>query len=244
MWVEPHADDALDSYLRAVGAHGLLVAAVFLATLLATVAWLSQRSPVYKATAQLVINPLPQGDETFLGLPVIVDSGDPTRTMQTAAALLESPAAARATALRLGGDWTAQRVLDHVDLEPAGESNILAVTAKAGTGKEAAQVANVFAAATLRQRAGALRRATSSVIDRLVKTTVTSPTYAWRASGRWMVRGLQVAKPGQPGVYGPDLLDRWKGRAFQQSPDSTISLVGFEDEGRTRQYRPTRQQPR
>jgi hypothetical protein len=30
--------------------------------------------------------------------------------------------------------------------------------------------------------------------------------------------------------YGPDLVDRWKGRAFQQSPDSTISLVGFEDE--------------
>jgi cysteine-rich repeat protein len=31
-------------------------------------------------------------------------------------------------------------------------------------------------------------------------------------------------------LYGVDLIDRWKGRAFQQSPDSTISLVGFEDE--------------
>jgi hypothetical protein len=60
--------------------------------------------------------------------------------------------------------------------------------------------------------------------------TVSSPSYRWRATGRWMVRGLQAAKPGQPGVYGPDLVDRWKGRAFQQSPDSTISLVGFEDE--------------
>ena len=30
--------------------------------------------------------------------------------------------------------------------------------------------------------------------------------------------------------YGPDLIDRWKGRAFQQNPDSTVSLVGFEDE--------------
>ncbi|HZR81876.1 MAG TPA: Ig-like domain-containing protein [Candidatus Binatia bacterium] len=60
--------------------------------------------------------------------------------------------------------------------------------------------------------------------------TVTTDTYRWRATGRWMVRGIQVAKPGQPGVHGPDLIDRWKGRAFQQSPDSTISLVGFEDE--------------
>jgi hypothetical protein len=61
-------------------------------------------------------------------------------------------------------------------------------------------------------------------------TTVSTDSYQWRATGRWMVRELRVAKPGQPGVYGPDLIDRWKGRAFQQSPDSTISLVGFEDE--------------
>jgi hypothetical protein len=68
--------------------------------------------------------------------------------------------------------------------------------------------------------------------DRFVRdgTTVSTSTYQWRSSGRWMVRGVRVAKPGQPGVYGPDLIDRWKGRAFQQSPDSTISLVGFEDE--------------
>jgi len=60
--------------------------------------------------------------------------------------------------------------------------------------------------------------------------TVSTDTYQWIATGRWMVRDLHVAKPNQPGVYGPDLIDRWKGRAFQQSPDSTISLVGFEDE--------------
>jgi hypothetical protein len=60
--------------------------------------------------------------------------------------------------------------------------------------------------------------------------TVSTDAYRWTATGRWMVRGMQVAKPGQPGVYGPDLIDRWKGRAFQSSPDSSISVVGFEDE--------------
>jgi hypothetical protein len=60
--------------------------------------------------------------------------------------------------------------------------------------------------------------------------TVSTAAYQWRATGRWMVRDMHVAKPNQPGVYGPDLIDRWKGRAFQQAPDSTISLVGFEDE--------------
>ncbi len=68
--------------------------------------------------------------------------------------------------------------------------------------------------------------------DRFVRdgVTVSTPAYRWYASGRWMVRSMQVAKPDQPGVYGPDLIDRWKGRAFQQSPNSSISLVGFEDE--------------
>ncbi len=60
--------------------------------------------------------------------------------------------------------------------------------------------------------------------------TVTTDQYVWRATGRWMVREISVVDPDHPGLYGPDLIDRWKGRAFQQSPDSIISLVGFEDE--------------
>lgn len=60
--------------------------------------------------------------------------------------------------------------------------------------------------------------------------TVTTDQYVWRATGRWMVREISVVDPDHPGLYGPDLIDRWKGRAFQQSPDSVVSLVGFEDE--------------
>jgi hypothetical protein len=59
--------------------------------------------------------------------------------------------------------------------------------------------------------------------------TVTTRSYKWRASGRWMVRGMRVRDPAS-GLFGEDLIDRWKGRAFQQSPDSDISVVGFEDE--------------
>jgi hypothetical protein len=57
--------------------------------------------------------------------------------------------------------------------------------------------------------------------------TVSTAAYRWHASGRWMIRSMQVADGHR---YGADLIDRWKGRAFQQSPDSSISLVGFEDE--------------
>jgi predicted acyl esterase len=68
--------------------------------------------------------------------------------------------------------------------------------------------------------------------DRFPRDGVTIATDKYRvyASGRWMVRNVQIARPGQDGVYGADIVDRWKGRAFQQSPDSSVSLVGFEDE--------------
>ncbi len=59
---------------------------------------------------------------------------------------------------------------------------------------------------------------------------VSTPVYRATASGRWMVRGYQVARPNSPGDYAPSLVARFKGRAFQQSPDSEVSLVGFEDE--------------
>ncbi len=71
---------------------------------------------------------------------------------------------------------------------------------------------------------------------------VRTDAYEFDASGRWMKRAMRIAPPdaapasvGTPFAsrgweYGDDLIDRWKGRAFQQSPDSAVSLVGFEDE--------------
>ncbi|MFT5575414.1 MAG: hypothetical protein ACI89D_000931, partial [Bermanella sp.] len=65
---------------------------------------------------------------------------------------------------------------------------------------------------------------------------VSSDTYRWEATGRWMVRDIRIKQNSQANpdeTYWqsrPDLIDRWKGRAFQQSPDSAVSLVGFEDE--------------
>jgi hypothetical protein len=74
--------------------------------------------------------------------------------------------------------------------------------------------------------------ATRTTKDRFPRDgiTVTTDRYKLRATGRWMVRDYSVTKPGTVANYGPDLIDRWKGRAFQQSPDSSVSVVGFEDE--------------
>jgi Mrp family chromosome partitioning ATPase len=168
-------ESPLEAYLRAMKAHKLLVGLVVLATVLACVAWLAYRTPEYQATAQLLINPLPQDDESFLGLPTIKDAGDPTRTIQTAAAVLKAPEAARLAARRTGPGWTQQRVLDAIDIQPAGQSNIVDVVARADTGGDAATLANAFVAATLQQRADAIRRAAGPVIGRLSRIRARLP---------------------------------------------------------------------
>jgi capsular polysaccharide biosynthesis protein len=195
-WAEAQPRGALESYLRAIRAHRLLVVVVVLATLFASIVWMTQRTPEYKATARLLVTPLPQTDE-FLGLPVIRDSGDPTRTMQTAATLLELPEAAQATADKLGGGWSAQKVLDAVDLEPEGESNILAVTARA-EGKEAAiELANTFTDAALAERNAALSRAADPII-RPLPTSRTASSRSRRSPPPATRRPSFPAEPAHP----------------------------------------------
>jgi capsular polysaccharide biosynthesis protein len=149
----------LGSYARAIRAHSGLVMVAILAALAASIAYVAVREPEYQASARLLIDPASSDDEVLLGLPVVRDAGDPTRTAQTAADLLHSPRAAEETARRAGAGWTTQSVLDAVTVEPAGQSNILAVTAVADSPAGAADLANDFADATLADRDAQLNAA-------------------------------------------------------------------------------------
>jgi Mrp family chromosome partitioning ATPase len=162
------AEPALGPYLRAIRAHKLLVILATLACVLAAVLWLAfARTPSYEASANLLVTPLPQDDQIFRGLQLLRDSGDPTRTVQTAASLVTSPEAARRTAQALGDGWSTQRVLDSVNVEPEGESNILAVTATADSARGAARLANTFAKETLEVRRDTLERDVAPLLEQL-----------------------------------------------------------------------------
>jgi hypothetical protein len=63
--------------------------------------------------------------------------------------------------------------------------------------------------------------------------TVYTPRYEFRYDGRWLMDGLRVS-PNDKGLtehnYGPSIIDRFKGRAFQQSPGGKTPCCGYEDE--------------
>jgi Mrp family chromosome partitioning ATPase/capsular polysaccharide biosynthesis protein len=161
-------EPALGPYLRAIRAHKLLVALTTAGIVLLAVMWLAfVRTPSYEATANLLVTPLPQDDETYRGLQLLRDSGDPTRTVQTAASVVKSTEAARRTARELGPDWSTQRVTDSVSIEPEGESNILAVTGTADDAQLAARLANTYTRQVLAVRRDALERGVAPLLDQL-----------------------------------------------------------------------------
>jgi hypothetical protein len=66
---------------------------------------------------------------------------------------------------------------------------------------------------------------------------VRTPRYAFRYDGRWLMTALRVAPEAAPATtdagawsYGPDLVDQWKARAFQQRPGGETPCCGYEEE--------------
>lgn len=61
------------------------------------------------------------------------------------------------------------------------------------------------------------------------QATITTPRYRFRYDGRWLMTKLEVSA-NDDGIYGPDLVDQWKARAFQQRPAGQTPCCGFEEE--------------
>ncbi len=67
----------------------------------------------------------------------------------------------------------------------------------------------------------------------LDRASVRSDRYAFRYEGRWLMTDLRIS-PDDTGLstgnYGPDIIDQWKARAFQQRPGGETPCCGFEEE--------------
>jgi uncharacterized protein involved in exopolysaccharide biosynthesis len=155
------------TYVSAIRAHPGLILLITLAAVAASVVFLAVRSSDYEATTKLLVQPIPAEDQTFLGLPLIRDTGDPVRTMQTAASLVESPPAAALVAKQRGDDSTTNEILDQIKISPEGQSNILAVTATADSAAGAAKLSDQFSRAVLEVRSGEIAQAAGGLVGQL-----------------------------------------------------------------------------
>ncbi|HEY1275215.1 MAG TPA: Wzz/FepE/Etk N-terminal domain-containing protein [Thermoleophilaceae bacterium] len=166
-WRRPRDEQpSLNRYLQILRERSRLIAITIAATFAVAVLYLLVADKQYQAEADLLVTPV-ASDQAPTGLPLLIQSNDPTRDVETAARLTTTRDVARRAAVLVPGDQDEDELLGMVEAAPVAQSNIVAITATADSPELAAQVANAFAVSLVRDRTQQLHRALDQVIANL-----------------------------------------------------------------------------
>jgi len=200
-------EQPLGPYLRALRRNWLLVLAVTLLTAAVADATILRSGQTYQASATILVSPLPQGDADFVNTGVVLETGEPPRTVQTAAALIDSVPAAQRTAEAMGHGWTTASVQNAVSVSPRGESYVLEVTARAGSGPEAARLANLFANSAVAYRGSVVTHSIDAQLAELNKrlAAISSPGTADPSLAGQLATRVAALSAAQAGGADPTL---------------------------------------
>jgi succinoglycan biosynthesis transport protein ExoP len=147
-------------------AHWALVVCVVALALVGAVAYVLLADERYRAQADLLVTPLPPGDETFTGIPMIRE-GNESRGVLTAARLVRSPQVAQDVVDQLDLDVRFDQLLAQVEAVPQEQSNVVTILAEAGSPTAAAQVANAVAEVIIARRTTEYQEDLQQIVQRL-----------------------------------------------------------------------------
>jgi uncharacterized protein involved in exopolysaccharide biosynthesis len=163
----------------------------------------------YRATAELLVSPVAPSDPTFTGLDVLRDTAGGHTAAASAAALLRSPQVADTVRADLGLARSRDSLLGALDAHVVDSSNVVGVTVEDTSSAGAAQLANAFADALVKQRTTAFQSQLAATIRR----------------NQQLLQGLSPAE--RVGGAGAALQRRLTVlQGFQGQPDPTIRHGG------------------
>jgi tyrosine-protein kinase len=143
-WRHPPEEElGLKRYLQTIRERWVLVVVAFVVCTLISIVYVAVATKTYRAEADLLISPVDSA--TLPSLPLIRQSADPTRDVETAARLVTNVDVAARVKAQLHLSESPQDLLDQVSAEPVAQSNIVAVQADRHTPEEAKNLANAFA---------------------------------------------------------------------------------------------------
>jgi capsular exopolysaccharide synthesis family protein len=167
-WRRPQGGiPGLERYLHTLRERLPLIAAVTIVTTLVAALYLVVADDKYRAEADLLVTPAGQEDTALTGLPVIHESSDPTRDVETASRLVMSRDVAARVKRKLGLDESVSELLAAVTAEPVAQSNIVSVRAEADSPRLARDLANGFASEAVAERSVEVRKEVDRLIPRL-----------------------------------------------------------------------------
>ena len=165
-WIQPAGEqEGLRRYVETLRERVWVVVAVTALTTLVAIVYVLVASKQYSAEADLLVTPISSSDTNVLGLPLIRESSDPTRDVETASRLVTNSNVAARVSNQLGGD--PRSLLNDVSAQPVATSNIVAVSATAGSPGSARDLANAFATQAVSQQTAALHAAIDSTLPGL-----------------------------------------------------------------------------
>ena len=128
----------------------------------------------YESQADVLVTPISGADDTFLGIGVLRE-GVESRSVLTAARLIQTPQVADAVAEQLDGELGRDQLLASIEVEPLQQSNIVTITAEADSAATAAEIANAFAEEMIDQRTIVFQRELEATLERLQDRLDTIP---------------------------------------------------------------------
>jgi capsular exopolysaccharide synthesis family protein len=140
---------------------------VTLTTTLVAAAYLAVATEKYRAESSVLVIPASRDDTALNGLPVIRESSDPTRDVETAAFLVKGRNVADKVIDDLGLDQTADSLLGQVSAEPIAQSNIVSIRATADSPELARDIANGFANGVVAVRSEVVRAEAEKRVESL-----------------------------------------------------------------------------
>jgi polysaccharide biosynthesis transport protein len=151
-WLEsPAEEEGLRRYVETIRERLPLVGVAVAVTTLVAILYVLTAPKTYEARADLLVTPVSGDDPVARSLPVIVESADPTRDVETASQFVTNIDVAGRVA-EDGDSESPRDLLDKVSAEPVASSNIIAITAEGDSPEAARDLANDFADATVEDR--------------------------------------------------------------------------------------------
>lgn len=182
----------------------------------------------YTASADLVVSPVASGDDDFVGVQVLHDSGiAPSSDVLTVTRLITSPATASLAARQPGVDEPAESLLARITASPVSQTSIVVITAMGSSPGQASAIANAFARATIARRTAVFQAALRPIVSRLQGEANTAAKSAAGSAAFLAIEGRLAALQPLLGAPDPtiDLLDTAQPLASPSSRHVPLTLL-------------------
>lgn len=152
-WIQPPVEqEGLTRYVATLRERIWIIIAITAITTGIAILYVATAQRMYEASADILVNPAPAEDTLPLSLPLIRESSDPTRDVETASRLITNVDVAERVKEELNSDLTADELLAKIKAEPLAQSNIVIISARATSPEEATDIVNAFAGESIEEQ--------------------------------------------------------------------------------------------